>query len=86
MGRSPSKAAKREKGLWQRRYWEHAIRNDADLARHVDYIHLNPVRHGLVSRVCDWPYSSFHRHVAQGLLPIDWGGTVDDIEGSFGER
>jgi putative transposase len=50
--RSPSKLAKREKGIWQRRYWEHAIRGDADLARHIDYIHYNPVKHGLVSRAC----------------------------------
>jgi putative transposase len=72
--RSPSKLGKREKGIWQRRFWEHAIRNDADLARHVDYIHYNPVKHGLVSRVCDWPYSSFHRYVAREFLPADWGG------------
>jgi putative transposase len=86
MERSASKIAKREKGLWQRRYWEHSIRDDADLARHVDYIHFNPVKHGYVSRVYDWPYSSFHRHVARGLLPPDWGGDVADSTGSFGER
>jgi putative transposase len=72
--RSPSKRAKREKGIWQRRYWEHAIRNEADLVRRIDYIHFNPVKHGLVSRTCDWPYSSFHRYVAGGFLPRDWGG------------
>jgi putative transposase len=82
--RSESKVAKREKGIWQRRYWEHVIRDDADLARHVDYIHFNPVKHGLVPRVCDWPYSSFHRHVRAGLLPLDWGG-VRETPGSFGE-
>jgi putative transposase len=54
------------------------------LARHVDYIHFNPVKHGLVPRVCDWPYSSFHRHVRAGLLPLDWGG-VRETPGSFGE-
>jgi REP-associated tyrosine transposase len=73
---SASKAAKRDKGIWQRRYWEHVIRNETDLERHIDYIHYNPVKHGLVSRVCDWPYSSFHRYVACGDLPIDWGGDV----------
>jgi putative transposase len=83
--RSASKVAKREKGIWQRRYWEHAIRGDTDLERHVDYIHYNPVKHGLVSRVADWPYSSFHRYVAQGILPADWGGDLIDLPGQFGE-
>ena len=80
-----SKVAQREKGIWQRRYWEHVIRDDADLSRHVDYIHFNPVKHGLVSRVCDWPNSSFHRYVKGGLLSIDWGGDSHDIVGLFGE-
>src|SRR5262249_14005739 len=53
----------------QRRYWEHTVRNSRDFERHVDYIHFNPVKHGLVSRVRDWPFSSFHRFVRQGLLP-----------------
>jgi putative transposase len=83
--RSQSKVTRREKGIWQRRYWEHAIRNDADLERHVDYIHYNPVKHGLVSRVCDWPHSSFHRYVAHGALPLDWGGDLSDISGEFGK-
>ena len=83
--RSPSKLGKREKGIWQRRYWEHVIRDEADMARHIDYIHFNPVKHGLVSRVCDWPHSSFHRYVAEGVLPADWGGDVGEISGSFGE-
>jgi putative transposase len=83
--RSPSKIAHRERGFWQRRYWEHAIRDDVDLARHVDYIHFNPVEHGLVARACDWPHSSFHRYVEDGLLPEDWGGNAGMIDGSFGE-
>jgi REP-associated tyrosine transposase len=83
--RSHSKIAKGEKGIWQRRYWEHAIRNDADLEHHVDYIHYNPVKHGLVSRVCDWPHSSFHGHVKRGVLPADWGGDIRELSGSFGE-
>jgi putative transposase len=83
--RSPSKVRKREKGIWQRRYWEHAIRDDMDFERHVDYIHFNPVKHGYVSRVLDWPHSSFHRYVKRELLPADWGGDVRDIRGSFGE-
>ena len=83
--RSASKIAKREKGIWQRRYWEHAIRDDADLERHLNYIHYNPVKHGLVSRVGDWPFSSFHRYVAEGILPTDWAGDSKDLVGSFGE-
>ena len=82
---SPSKLARRERGLWQRRYWEHAIRDDRDLERHVDYIHFNPVKHGYVSRVADWPHSTFHRYVERGILPADWGGDVRAIPGSFGE-
>lgn len=66
--------AKGEYNLWQRRYWEHTVRNDADLARHVDYIHFNPVKHGWVKRVQDWPYSSFHRFVKRGICPPDWAG------------
>jgi putative transposase len=84
--RSQSKCAKREKGIWQRRFWEHAIRDERDLSRHVDYIHFNPVKHGLVSRVCDWPHSSFHRYVAREFLPLDWGGDVAQLSrGRFGE-
>jgi putative transposase len=83
--RSQSKTSRREKGIWQRRYWEHAIRDDADLERHVDYIHFNPVKHGHVARVADWPHTSFHRFVERGLLPADWGGDLNDIPGSFGE-
>jgi putative transposase len=83
--RTRSKIARRERGLWQRRYWEHTIRDDADLARHVDYIHFNPVKHGLVSRVRDWPHSSFLRYVARGDLPPDWGGDLGEMDGTFGE-
>ena len=72
--------------LWQHRFWEHTIRDERDFVRHVNYIHWNPVKHGYVKRVVDWPYSSFHRYIKQGLLPRDWGGTEgedDDID--FGE-
>ena len=75
-----------ELALWQRRFWEHTIRTDDDFARHVDYIHFNPVKHGLVSRVLDWPYSSFHRYVRHGLLPKDWGGEMRDDGSRYGER
>jgi putative transposase len=83
--RSQSKISKREKGIWQRRYWEHTIRDDADLERHIDYIHFNPVKHGHVTRVIDWPHSSFHRFVERGLLTADWGGDLKDITGAFEE-
>ncbi len=83
--RSASKIAKREKGIWQRRYWEHAIRDEKDLERHVDYIHYNPVKHKLVTRVADWPHSSFHRYVEQGILPADWAGDSKELSGNFGE-
>ena len=83
--RSASKIGKREKGIWQRRYWEHAIRDDSDFARHIDYVHFNPVKHGLVSRVTDWPYSSFHRYVQRGILAADWGGDMSEVDSAFGE-
>ena len=75
-----------EYALWQRRFWEHTIRNEMDFERHVDYVHFNPVKHRLVSRARDWPYSSFHRHVRRGVLPVDWAGDVDEPTMDFGER
>jgi putative transposase len=75
-----------ELALWQRRFWEHTIRDEEDFDRHVDYIHFNPVKHGLVSRVSDWPHSSFHRYVRRGLLPSGWGGDMSDLGANFGER
>jgi putative transposase len=76
-----------EHALWQRRFWEHTIRDDKDFERHVDYIHFNPVKHGIVSRVRDWPHSSFHRYVRGGLLPEDWAGDLSvERQSSFGER
>jgi len=71
--------------LWQRRYWEHTIRDEADFARHVDYIHYNPIKHRLVSRARDWPHSSFHLFVRQGILPEDWAGNVGEGAFRFGE-
>ncbi|MBI5265476.1 MAG: transposase [Bradyrhizobium sp.] len=75
-----------ELALWQRRYWEHTIRDEGDLERHIDYIHFNPVKHGHAARVRDWPHSSFHRYVRAGLLPEDWAGDVREDAGTFGER
>ncbi len=65
--------ALRERGVWQRRYWEHMLRDENDYARHLDYIHYNPVKHGLVASTGDWPYSSFRRFVDAGFYPPDWG-------------
>ena len=78
--------AKGEYGLWARRYWEHTIRDDRDLQTHVDYIHYNPIKHGLVKRVTDWPFSSFHRYVRLGWLGRDWTAapSTEDVD-SFGE-
>ncbi|MDX1724047.1 MAG: transposase [Pseudomonas sp.] len=66
-----------EKGIWQRRYWEHLIRDERDFRQHVDYVHINPFKHGLVQRVGEWPYSTFHRLVEQGIYPADWAGEPD---------
>jgi REP-associated tyrosine transposase len=81
-----SRSNKGERGIWQRRYWEHTLRDERDLERHVDYIHFNPVKHGHVSQVKDWPYSSFHRMVRLGICPEDWAGNMDENDAAFGER
>jgi len=82
---SESRASKGERGIWQRRYWEHTLRDENDFARHADYIHFNPVKHGHVTRVADWPHSSFHRMVKLGVYPADWAGDAQDGEDEFGE-
>lgn len=68
-----SRQKRGEAAIWQRRFWEHTIWNDEDLAKHVDYIHFNPVKHGLVKQVKDWRWSSFHRYVREGFYDLDWG-------------
>ena len=83
--RSKGRMNKGERGRWQRRYWEHTLRDDRDVERHVDYIHYNPVKHGYVTRVAEWPYSSFHRFVRKGVYPADWTGVQDGVKGEFGE-
>ena len=75
---SNSRLRKQERGVWQRRFWEHAIRDEEDFNRHIDYIHINPVKHGYVQRAVDWQFSSFHRYVKLGILPADWAGVVND--------
>jgi len=74
--RSAVRVRRGERGIWQRRYWEHVIRDDADFRAHMDYVHINPVKHCLVARVVDWPYSTFHRLVVQSVYPADWAGTT----------
>ncbi|MCA1470097.1 transposase [Bradyrhizobium sp. IC3195] len=64
--------ARRERGVWQNRFWEHLIRDETDYARHIEYCYINPVKHGYVTRVLDWPHSSFYRDVEAGLFPADW--------------
>jgi putative transposase len=72
--------------LWQKRFWDHVIRDDNDMNRHIDYIHYNPVRHGLVRQPADYAFSSFSKYVEQGLYAADWG-SIDtiQIDGDFGE-
>lgn len=77
---SSSRRRKGERGIWQRRYWEHVIRDERDLRQHLDYIHFNPVKHGHVARVTDWPYSSFHRYAARGFYPADWAVAAEAID------
>jgi len=79
-----SRLRKREGNIWQRRFWEHTIRDDGDYRTHVDYIHYNPVKHGLVARAVDWEYSTFHRYRQEGLYPEDWGGAEIPFPKSFG--
>jgi putative transposase len=80
-----SRAGKRERGIWQRRFWEHWIRDEIDLQRHIDYVHINPVKHGHAQRASDWPHSSIHRHIRAGWLAADWACDADDT-GIGGER
>lgn len=81
---SESQARRHERGFWQRRFWDHRIRDEDDYRRHMDYLHWNPVKHGLVMRASDWPWSSFQRLAREGLYPADWG-IAGDLEGAFGE-
>lgn len=84
--RRASRIAKGERGIWQRRYWEHLIRDERDYSRHVDYVHYNPVKHGHVKYAADWPYSSIHRYIRLGLMTRDWGASNDGDDIQFGER
>ncbi len=70
---SPSRKMKGERDIWQRRFWEHLIRDEQDLTRHIEYIHFNPVKHGLANSPAEWENSSFSEYVSQGLYPVYWG-------------
>ena len=86
--RNMSRMKKGEGAVWQRRYWEHAIRDDEDLHRHLDYVHYNAVKHGLVRTAMDWPWSTFQKYVNLGLYEKGWGGPTEELSGesdSFGE-
>jgi len=74
--RNESRQRKNEAAIWQRRYWEHFIRDENDLNTHIDYIHYNPVKHGLVNSVAEWKWSSFHRYIRSGFYDLDWGKRI----------
>ena len=80
-----SREVRGERGIWQRRFWEHTIRDEHDYAAHVDYVHFNPVKHGLAASAAAWPHSTFHRAVAQGRYPSAWSADDRD-DGPKGER
>jgi putative transposase len=82
---SAIRAAKGGRGIWQRRFWEHTIRDERDYAAHLDYVHINPMKHGLVQSVREWRYSSFHRLVGEGVYPVDWAGSCAEAIAA-GER
>jgi len=84
--RSASRITKGERGIWQRRFWEHTLRDEADLQRHIDYIHYNPVKHGHATSAMAWPHSSFRKFVKQGIYPENWAGDHMAAGGAFGER
>jgi len=73
--RSTSRQTRGERGIWQRRFWEHMVRDEDDFARHADYIHYNPVKHGWVKAPSEWKHSSFGRFVENGIYPAGWGGS-----------
>ncbi len=81
-----SRQSKRERGIWQRRYWEHQIRDEIDLARHIEYIHFNPVKHGWVKQPTDWLHCTLHGYIERGIVEADWGRVGCATEGKRGEQ
>jgi len=82
--RSKIRIKRGERGIWQRRFWEHAIRDNRDYETHIDYIHFNPVKHGYAQAPVNWPYSSIHRYIRHGIIQSNWA-VDDDFDGGFGE-
>lgn len=84
---SLSRSRRKEGAVWQRRFWDHIIRDELDFHRHLDYLHWNPVKHGYAKTPMDWPYSTIHRFVAQGFYPQNWGGdSIGEYQSdNFGE-
>ncbi|MBI3773509.1 MAG: transposase [Gammaproteobacteria bacterium] len=76
-----ARVTKGQQAIWQHRYWEHALKNDADFSRHVEYIHFNPVKHGYVLSAIEWPHSSFRRYVKDGVYLADWGQETMGFDG-----
>ena len=83
---SDRRRRKKEQAIWQPCFWEHRIRDEKDYAHHIDYIHYNPVKHGMVSSPADWPYSSIHRYIRQGILTADWGRGVIEFPDGVGHE
>jgi len=83
---SAARRHKKEQAIWQRRFWEHQIRDENDFIRHVEYIHYNPVKHGLTGAPVDWPYSSFHRYVKAGKYDPDWAAGKTDMNMTIGNE
>jgi putative transposase len=82
-----SRAEKKEKTIWQRRFWEHQIRDDKDFQNHAEYIHYNPVKHNYVSSPKDWPFSSFHKSVREGKYQVSWGaGEILNFDETIGNE
>ena len=82
---SDSRLKKSEKAIWQRRFWEHLIRDEQDFKHHVEYIHYNPVKHGWVKSPKDWAFSSFHRYVNNGFYDLEWGAGLElEFESTIG--
>lgn len=82
---SGSRQKHRESTIWQRRFWEHQIRDEEDYQRHLDYLHYNPVKYGLVKTVWEWPYSTFHRYLEEGVYSPQWGADEIIRDGDYGE-
>jgi putative transposase len=83
---SASRQGKKEQAVWQRRFWEHQIRNEQDFVQHVEYIHYNPVKHGYAETPIDWLFSSFHRYVKKDLYPDNWGASEVEFDPWVGDE